>query len=224
MPFNAILKAISRFPSLVVNKLNLAFSIFFGTFWSILAKYWLKLVKIEYIGGGNIIFSYFLSYSIKKSMENSFFKVLSTCPYITFTQCTGHVRFFLALLLADQWEAENPNFLVIWPIDNPSNWLTNERPKILTFLLFDLQTSMRGQNGVEFYQESTGHVRFFLALYWPTNERLKIVKPKSSAKAKSEIQVPNSSPKFKIRSPEEREWDWGWHCNPTGHPPTTHHQ
>ena len=68
MPFNAILKAISRFPSLVVNKQNLAFSIFFGTFWSILAKYWLKLVKIEYIGGGNIIFSYFLSYSIKKKV------------------------------------------------------------------------------------------------------------------------------------------------------------
>ena len=31
-------------------------------------------------------------------------------------------------------------------------------------LKFDLQTSMRGQNGVEFYQESTGHVGFFLAL------------------------------------------------------------
>ena len=34
----------------------------------------------------------------------------------------------------------------------------------LLHLKFDLQTSMRGQNGVEFYQESTGHVRFFLAL------------------------------------------------------------
>ena len=35
---------------------------------------------------------------------------------------------------------------------------------MLTFLLFDLQTSTRGQNGVEFDQESTGHVGFFLAL------------------------------------------------------------
>ena len=35
---------------------------------------------------------------------------------------------------------------------------------MLTFLLFDVQTSMRGLNGVEFNQESTGHVRFFLAL------------------------------------------------------------
>ena len=34
----------------------------------------------------------------------------------------------------------------------------NERLKMLTFLLFDVQTSMRGQNGVEFDQESTGHV------------------------------------------------------------------
>ena len=31
-------------------------------------------------------------------------------------------------------------------------------------LKFDLQTSMRGLNGVEFYQEYTGHVGFFLAL------------------------------------------------------------
>ena len=44
--------------------------------------------------------------------------------------------------------------------------LTNERPKNLTFLLFDLQTSMRGQNGVEFFQVSTGHVGFSLALLW----------------------------------------------------------
>ena len=49
-----------------------------------------------------------------------------------------------------------------------------------------------------------------------------IVKPKSSPKSMSEIQVPNPSPKFKIQSPEEREWDRGWHYNPTGHPPTTH--
>ena len=33
-------------------------------------------------------------------------------------------------------------------------------------LKFDLQTSMRDQNGVEFYQESTGHVGFSLALLW----------------------------------------------------------
>ena len=32
-------------------------------------------------------------------------------------ESTGHVRFFLALLLADQWEAEIPDFLVIWPTD-----------------------------------------------------------------------------------------------------------
>ena len=39
-------------------------------------------------------------------------------------------------------------------------------PPTLNFshLKFDLQTSMRGQNGVEFYQESNGHVGFFLAL------------------------------------------------------------
>ena len=46
----------------------------------------------------------------------------------------------------------------------PSYWPTNERLKILTFFVFDIQTSMRGQNGVEFNQESTGHVRFLLAL------------------------------------------------------------
>ena len=48
---------------------------------------------------------------------------------------------------------------------------------MLTFLLFDLQTNIRGQNGVEFYQESTGHVRFFLALLLAViaNERLKIL-------------------------------------------------
>ena len=34
-----------------------------------------------------------------------------------YQESTGHVRFFLALLLADQWEAKNPNFLVIWPTD-----------------------------------------------------------------------------------------------------------
>ena len=33
-------------------------------------------------------------------------------------ESTGHVEFFLALLLADQWEAKNPNFLFIWPTDN----------------------------------------------------------------------------------------------------------
>ena len=42
--------------------------------------------------------------------------------------------------------------------------VANERLKILTFLFFDQQTSVRGQNWVEFCQESTGHVRFFLAL------------------------------------------------------------
>ena len=35
---------------------------------------------------------------------------------------------------------------------------------MLTFLLFDVQTCMRGQIGVEFDQESTGDVRFFPAL------------------------------------------------------------
>ena len=42
-----------------------------------------------------------------------------------YQESTGHVGFFLALLLADQWEAENPNFLVIWPIDKyeGSKWL-----------------------------------------------------------------------------------------------------
>ena len=32
-------------------------------------------------------------------------------------ESTGHVRFFLAFLLADQWEAENANFLVSWHTD-----------------------------------------------------------------------------------------------------------
>ena len=68
---------------------------------------------------------------------------------------TGHIGFFLVLLLAK---------------------IANERLKILTFLLFDLQTSVKGQNGVEFYQESTEHVRFFLALLLAeiANERLVI--------------------------------------------------
>ena len=73
---------------------------------------------------------------------------------------TGHVRFFLALLLAK---------------------IANERLKILTSLLFDLQTSVRGQNEVEFVQESTGHgprhVTHLLALLLAeiANERLKIL-------------------------------------------------
>ena len=37
----------------------------------------------------------------------------------------------------------------------------------------------------------------------------KIVKPESSPKSKSKIQVPNPSPKSKIQNPEEREWVWG---------------
>ena len=55
--------------------------------------------------------------------------------------------------------------------------IANERLKILTSLFFDLQTSVRGQNGVEFYQESTGHVKFFLPLRLTeiANERLKIL-------------------------------------------------
>ena len=35
---------------------------------------------------------------------------------------------------------------------------------MLTFLLFDVQTHMRGQIGEEFNQESTGRVGFFVAL------------------------------------------------------------
>ena len=34
-----------------------------------------------------------------------------------YQESKGHVGFLLDLLLADQWEAENPNFLVIWSID-----------------------------------------------------------------------------------------------------------
>jgi len=34
-----------------------------------------------------------------------------------YQESNGHVGFFLALLLADQWESENPNFLLIWPTD-----------------------------------------------------------------------------------------------------------
>ena len=39
--------------------------------------------------------------------------------------------------------------------------LANQRLKILTSLLVDLQTSLKGQNRVEFYYESTGYVGFF---------------------------------------------------------------
>ena len=58
--------------------------------------------------------------------------------------------------------------------------IANERLKIPTSLLFDLQTSLRGQNGVEFDQESAGHgprhVTHLLALLLAeiANERLKI--------------------------------------------------
>ena len=56
--------------------------------------------------------------------------------------------------------------------------IANERLKILTSLLFDLQTSVRGQNGVKFDQESNGHgprhVTHHLALLMAkiANERL----------------------------------------------------
>ena len=70
---------------------------------------------------------------------------------------------------------EHPTDNIILQATTHSYWPTKERLKILTFLLFDLQTSMRGQNGVEFFQESTGHVGFFLALLWLTNERPKIL-------------------------------------------------
>ena len=45
---------------------------------------------------------------------------------------------------------------------------------------------MRGQNKVEFYQESTGHVRFFLALLLAeiANERLKILTSKQNIEVK----------------------------------------
>ena len=42
--------------------------------------------------------------------------------------------------------------------------IANERMKKLTSLLYDLQTSVRVECGVEFCQEFTGHVRFYLAL------------------------------------------------------------
>ena len=58
--------------------------------------------------------------------------------------------------------------------------------------------------------------------------KMNIVKPKSSPKSKSQIQVLYSNPKSKIQSPEERDWDWGWHYNPIlqattppPHPPIT---
>ena len=47
-----------------------------------------------------------------------------------------YVGFFLTILLAK---------------------IANERLKMLASLLFDLQTSVRGKNGVEFDQESAGH-------------------------------------------------------------------
>ena len=57
--------------------------------------------------------------------------------------------------------------------------IANERLKFLTSLLVDLQTSVRGQNGVEFDQESNEHgprhVTHLLALLLAkiANERLK---------------------------------------------------
>ena len=60
--------------------------------------------------------------------------------------------------------------------------IANERLKIPTSLLVDLQTSVRGQNGgVEFDEESTGHgprhVTHLLALLLAeiANEKLKIL-------------------------------------------------
>ena len=59
--------------------------------------------------------------------------------------------------------------------------IANEKLKILTLLLFVLQTSLRGQNGVEFYKESTEHgpryVTHHLALLLAeiANEKLKIL-------------------------------------------------
>ena len=59
--------------------------------------------------------------------------------------------------------------------------IDNERLKILTSLLFDLQTSLRGQNRVRFDQEFSGHgPRHFahllaLLLAEIANERLKIL-------------------------------------------------
>ena len=55
--------------------------------------------------------------------------------------------------------------------------LTTLKHFLLWCLLFDLQTSVRGQNGVEFYQESTGHIGFFIALLLAeiASERLKIL-------------------------------------------------
>ena len=48
----------------------------------------------------------------------------------------------------------------------PSYWPNNQRLKLLTFFLVDLQTRLRGQNGVEFNQESTEHALLL------ANERL----------------------------------------------------
>ena len=53
-----------------------------------------------------------------------------------YQESTGHVGFFLALLLAE---------------------IANERLKIPTSLLVELQISVRAQNGVEFCQESNEH-------------------------------------------------------------------
>ena len=68
--------------------------------------------------------------------------------------------------------------------------IANERLRILTSLLFDLQTSVRVQNGVEFDQESAGHgprhVTNLLALLLAeiANERLKILTSKQNIEVK----------------------------------------
>ena len=68
--------------------------------------------------------------------------------------------------------------------------IANERLKIPTSLLVDLQTSLRGQNGVEFDQESTEHGcrhvthLFALLLAKIANERLKILTSKQNIEVK----------------------------------------
>ena len=64
--------------------------------------------------------------------------------------------------------------------------IANERLKLLTSLLVDLKTSVRGQNGVEFDHKFTWLVRFFLALLLAkiANERLIILTSKQNIEVK----------------------------------------
>ena len=111
-------------------------------------------------------------------------KNVTNCKILLFLAPDGVFDHFKRLKLTPghcQWSHWGPeSFTGIFPALLLAE-IVNERLKILTSLLFDLQTSVRGQNGVEFDQESAGHgprhVTHLLDLLLAevANERLKIL-------------------------------------------------